>query len=487
MVDDTTTVDERDDLPLPEEREERPEFIPAAPPGAAPPQPAMRMPEGNPAPDVVGGPAIPGAQPVAQTPTLPPISEPTKHRSGISTLWADASNIHNPLARVLAKVGTGILGGAEGVAEGAFPRLAMAIPGGILNTELRNRGEEEDANFAQRRQLENAQANEAEARTNAYNNPKEDKVSKVIADASGKHYLIMESGQIVPTSVVGETKEPVRKFEQLSGPNGESARGYEENGKLLLESGAPAPTGYQISQKPAGEKNPIAGMSGGKQVYAYPAQGGGGFTDAGTGKPLTDFRPAPTYAMVAPGIQGQNRETKTVDVIGKDGFAHQMGWNNQTQDYDRDMGISGAGTQGSRMFAAGVSINAGEALIADLQKYHDELGTLGDWVANKGLNTPIARDLDPTGHLAQMQAELASFAALQPAQHGFRSTSALETFEKLVGGIQKSPEETIATIRAINKTAGAVNPIAGKNAAGGNTPPPGAKVRVYNSATGKLE
>jgi hypothetical protein len=105
------------------------------------------------------------------------------------------------------------------------------------------------------------------------------------------------------------------------------------------------------------------------------------------------------------------------------------------------------------MTQAAAVTRGGEQLISDLQQHKDALGSLLTWAQKYGLNTPIA---DP--ELAGVQAELASFAALQPAMHGFRGMNALDTFEKIIGAIQKDPDAAIASIRGIMKTAGALLP-----------------------------
>src|SRR5439155_20552336 len=62
--------------------------------------------------------------------------------------------------------------------------------------------------------------------------------------------------------------------------------------------------------------------------------------------------------------------------------------------------------------------------------------------------TPIS---DPT--TAGLMAQLASFAALQPTLHGFRSEAALKGVEKIIGGGPKNPDALEAAIRAIQGTA----------------------------------
>jgi hypothetical protein len=152
----------------------------------------------------------------------------------------------------------------------------------------------------------------------------------------------------------------------------------------------------------------------------------------------------PNYAMFMPERLAQT----TKSLVAPDGLAHDYGWNPKTQQYDVDMGVSGTGMQGSRLFASGISKQAGEMLIADISEHKNDLGKLSTWVKEHTVDVPYVGDPE----IARLQAELASFAALQPAQHGFRSTNAMETFEKILGGLQKNPEATIASIRGITAT-----------------------------------
>ena len=78
-------------------------------------------------------------------------------------------------------------------------------------------------------------------------------------------------------------------------------------------------------------------------------------------------------------------------------------------------------------------------------------------VKKHGINAPYVGD--PV--LAHLQSELKTFAALQPAMHGFRSRSAQEAFENIIGDVQKNPEATIASIQGILGTAKAINPTLG--------------------------
>lgn len=154
----------------------------------------------------------------------------------------------------------------------------------------------------------------------------------------------------------------------------------------------------------------------------------------------------------APSAQ-QFSQTKTIQKFGADGYPHVFAFNPKTNTYDVDQGFSSAGASGHQAAQATAVANAGEDMIKTITSNKAKLGTLSAWVQKHGLNTPIA---DPD--LAGLQAQLSSFAALQPAMHGFRSHSALETFDKIIGGLQQNPDATIASIRGILKVTGNMNP-----------------------------
>ena len=170
---------------------------------------------------------------------------------------------------------------------------------------------------------------------------------------------------------------------------------------------------------------------------------------------LADGTPAPagTKLYQQPNYGELMLPTKTATFIGPDGVPREYQWDPATQTYDKPIGISASNAYGHEVAQAGAVARGGEQLIQDLEANRDKLGNLSAWVQKYGLNTPIA---DPA--LAGIQAELKTFAALQPAMHGFRSRSAQEAFENIIGDLQKNPDATIASIRGILKTAGSINP-----------------------------
>jgi hypothetical protein len=85
-------------------------------------------------------------------------------------------------------------------------------------------------------------------------------------------------------------------------------------------------------------------------------------------------------------------------------------------------------------------------IIDDINANREVLGKLSSYYKQWLSGTPVS---DPKA--SQMMAELMSFAATQPALHAFRSTNAMEAFEKIIGGLAKDPDSTIATIQGMLK------------------------------------
>lgn len=326
----------------------------------------------------------------------------------------------------LGHVGAGLLRGVEVGGEILAPRIAAEIPGTTLNRSVQIEKAKGDLTGA-----------EANAKTAA-------ETGKDTAEAERYRDEVKRAGQPKPVE---------KKYTMAAGVR--DAKG--EPAVLQTEGegagGLTAQPGFDVKpdREPV-EKTPphiTREMGDGKPHIME--------RDPATGEYSIDRGIAPpNYAQVAPDLNAQRMKGQTKEIVDADGITHQLGWNPKTQRYDIDMGVSGAGTQGSRLFASGISKKAGDMLIRDITDNKSDLGSLATWVQKYGLNTPIA---DPS--LARLQAELASFAALQPAQHGFRSQSAMEAFEKIIGGLQQNPDATIATIKGITETTSVGLPSAG--------------------------
>lgn len=198
--------------------------------------------------------------------------------------------------------------------------------------------------------------------------------------------------------------------------------------------------------KPTGEKAPAhitaIGPDGKSHIFGW---------DENTKKFSQDLGVAPpNYAQVIGPITELRQRTQTKTMFGPDGKPHDYSWNPETQKFDIDQGFSTAGQAGSREAQANIIGHAGNNLVQDIQAHKQDLGTLTAWYKQHTLDVPYIGD----PKLAELDAELRSFAALQPAMHGFRSTNALQAFEKIIGGLAKNPDATIGSINGILKTAG---------------------------------
>lgn len=156
--------------------------------------------------------------------------------------------------------------------------------------------------------------------------------------------------------------------------------------------------------------------------------------------------------------------TKTTHLLGPDGVMHEYQYNPQSGRYDYDMGAAPTGTAQHQIFQASAIEELAPQIIADINANREILGKLSSYYKQWVSGTPVG---DPKA--AELMTELMSFAAMQPALHAFRSTNALEAFEKIIGGLAKNPDATIATIQGILKTPQAFTNLT--KPGGGNNPP----------------
>lgn len=138
------------------------------------------------------------------------------------------------------------------------------------------------------------------------------------------------------------------------------------------------------------------------------------------------------------------------------------------------------GQTGSRMQQAQAVIRAGDGLIQDIGTHKENLGNMDAILKSAFLNTPLSNPDEK-----YIATEIASFAALQPAMHGFRGGQALEEFKNMIGGVPTNPDALVQSIKAIQKTAGALEPASG----GGPAPNQvtSGVTHKWNTQTGKIE
>lgn len=182
--------------------------------------------------------------------------------------------------------------------------------------------------------------------------------------------------------------------------------------------------------------------------------------DPATGQYSIDRGKAvPSYGATAP-------QTRTTELLGADNVMHRFQFNPDTKTYDIDLGPAPTGQSAHQIFQAGAIEDLAPKVIDDINAHREVLGKLSSYYKQWLAGTPIS---DPVA--AQMMGELMSLAAMQPALHAFRSTNAMESFEKLIGGLAKDPDATIATIQGLLKTPQAFTNMA-HGGGGGHTKAP---------------
>jgi hypothetical protein len=188
----------------------------------------------------------------------------------------------------------------------------------------------------------------------------------------------------------------------------------------------------------------------------------------------------PNYASVLPEIL----QTKTTELLGPDNVMHRYQYDPQTKTYSEDMGAAPTGTAAHQIFQAAAIENLAPKVIEDINANRDVVGNLESYYKGWLNGTPVA---DPRA--SQMMAELMSLASTQPALHAFRSSNAMEAYEKILGGLAKNPDATIAAINGLTKTAESFTslPNSNKPAAKSNGPAPKKGATKTNSAGDKIE
>jgi hypothetical protein len=108
---------------------------------------------------------------------------------------------------------------------------------------------------------------------------------------------------------------------------------------------------------------------------------------------------------------------------------------------------------------------AGDNLIKEIDAKAKKVGNIESYW-NQFVNGSPISDPDVSG----LMTSLSSFAALQPALHGFRGQRALSEFAKIIGGIPKNPEALKAAIKSIQGTAGVLQQVGTPRTAGSSAP-----------------
>lgn len=195
---------------------------------------------------------------------------------------------------------------------------------------------------------------------------------------------------------------------------------------------------------------------------------------------LADGSPAPkgTVLYQQPNYGQLVLPTKTIQGFDASGQPTVFGWNEKTQKYDIPQAASSAGAAGHQIFQAGAVERSANDLISTIQQNKNKFGNMEAIINSAFLGTPLS---DPVSQ--GLAAQIASFAALNPALHGMKGKDALEEFLKLIGGLPNNPDALIAGIQGIVK--GAAKPMRGEDQGGkGGKLPEGAIAGTMNGKHG---
>lgn len=389
------------------------------------------LPAAMPPPDVSGGPA-----PAPQTPPMNgagAIGEPIAPRPQGKALadWQAQDLAKHPagqpryhgIGRVMdtiagaTNIGSAIERGGEFGTQGAEAKQARLAGGAALENKQIEEGEKE-------RQA-NALAEEEAQKTET------EKTGSELVDVTlpdGTHQQVMRKNLASPTAAIitGASRENVAGTNATSRENVAGINATSRENTANIRAGA--------------ARQPIRVMGN----STYERQQDGSWKEIG---------PAPPRAE--PGNYSPVNDENGGTVAWVDPKSGHM------VRVDEIQGMGGAapggvippkpsGQERSRMGQAEVVTRAGDGLIADIKANRNKLGNMQAIIESAILGTPWS---DP--ETSQLRAEIASFAALNPAMHGFRGTDALREFEKLLGGIPNNPDSLIAAIQGIQKTAGA--------------------------------
>lgn len=432
---------------------------------AQPDTPAVlpRVPMQTSQPQQTQGLAFPQVGIQGRSPVQEKLASTQEQGSGIS-------RIHNPVLKTLATVGD--------VLAGTFaPRAEQLIPGTEGNYALHLaragnavKGEQEQQAGNIENELKRAQAHHAEAEAEAL--PKE-QAGRTITTAEGimqwnpdtKRYDIPagtapgkeeEAGKTITTDqgIMQWNPETKRYDIKAGGSPDKAAAGTVhqlEDGSLIIAHPDGSATPITMNGQPVKGKATEKTGDDFSQFYQKWLKEKG-LPDSATNEKKaraewaasnqTPERP-PQALMLVPGANGQfsAQVVKPGSTVAAGALTPSgMSTENETPAQVR-----------SRQAQAEVIKTAGDQLITAIEQNRGKLGNIGSYWNKYTNGSPIA---DPA--TAALMAQLSSFAALQPALHGFRGAQALAEFEKVIGGVPKNPDALEAAIKAIQGTAGIV-------------------------------
>src|SRR6185312_6495662 len=418
------------------------------------PHDTLTVPLGPPAPKVTGMAASAGtdtAPPSSESPKMSALAPQKEHIS--KNLMADYKKDEDPYGSPDNHPGFfGKLLHGLNVATGGVNRRGFEEQG--LEKRLQDIGKQESTENLQGAQAGNQTAEAGEHTETTNEMPGKTASEEGLQGATARH-LNDESNAL-------ENPQPNLTTAYAHRVNEVIKAGGDPSQDPIVQHLSDAITSLQKPVSPKGQEHVSLLGDEGKPIEANFHPDTGKYTDT-AGNEIKNPRPVPP-----PPNYGQLiLPTKVETVIDpQTGVPTVMQYDPRSQTYSRPVGMSATNAYGHEAAQAGAVNRAGSELITELQNPANRaiLGKLSSYIKQGTLGTPVADK-----QAAYLSSQLKTFAALQPAMHGFRSKSAGEAFEKMIGGLAQDPDATIASIQGILDTAGAINP--GLKHGGNNAPP----------------
>lgn len=358
---------------------------------------------------------------------------------GVNQVYGDITNSSfgekHPLAgKLLGGAAQGLASLGNIALSAASPRLASLIPGTSAHHAALLSNEDKGINQMQGEQQKTAQTGEENATT-----------------ANLQSEVPLHEAQASAAALTPATAEEAKAFGVPEGTqlNAASRAALAKQVGINTSKEGIAAEGNEtkMSVEELKSEAAAAAQSGKPQPHIISMQHGTPHVmerDPATKEYSIDRGIAPaTYAQVLP----QMLQSKTTELLGDEGVQHRFQYNPKTGRYDQDMGANPTGQAAHQIFQGAAIEKLAPQIVEDINSNRKILGSLPSYYKEWTSGTPVA---DPAA--AQLMTELMSFAAMQPALHAFRSTSALDAFEKMIGGLAKNPDATIATINGLLKT-----------------------------------
>lgn len=362
-----------------------------------------------------------GGIPTPSTPAIPTEPTPLHKQAGVASLWAKADNIHNPVLRVLGKVGAGLARGIDIAGSVAAPGIAVNIPGSTLHAQAEENRDRRQASEDTVNQERQAVTQHTQAETGAIPAT----TAKTEADTAKTQADTAELGKPKPK------EEEWSTVPNAQGPKGEVIQ-QEKNSGQMRYGALPGAT-----VKPASDKeDPL------DRQYADAIQSGDHETAARILKVKSDLakagqapQRAPQTTVILP--SGEVHVAKPGEVLPQ-GTQNVAGFATQGRPTTQERNISAQ---------AAIAAEGIPQVIHEIDQLGDKLGPVqGRW--NDFVQGKLGMD-DPK--FAGLRADLLMVSSAVALAHarGRLPENLREEFDHMINSPKQTPENIKAVLNHI--------------------------------------